>query len=67
MKSGMLNRQRIAPRVQVLDLRGRYTGTPLSKAELDRAVTALRNIGIDWTRLTDDSVRFALDLLLEDL
>ena len=63
----MLNRQRINPRVQVLELRGRYTGTPLTKQELDMAVTALRNIGIEWTRLTDDSVRFCLDQLLEDI
>ena len=63
----MLNHQRINPRVTIQILRGRFTGKPLSKDELDRSVIALRDIGIEWTRLTDDACRFTLDQLLEDI
>ena len=64
----MLNRQRIAPRVQVLELRGRYTGKPLTKSELDQVLFALKETGIEqaFSRLIDDSVRYALDELLDE-
>ena len=63
----MLNqRQRIAPRVQVLELkRTYYRSKPLEKGELKAALSALKLAGIDPVRLMDDSARFALDRLLE--
>ena len=63
----MLNRQRIAPRVQVLDLLERYQGKPLSREELLLVNTALQRIGVELSRVIDDGVRYALGQLLEDL
>ena len=56
---------RIAPRVQVIELRGTYTSKPLSSGELKAALSALKLVGIDPARMMDDSARFALDQLLE--
>jgi len=63
----MLNRNYIAPRVQVMNLRSRYTAKPLSKKELAVALTALRDTGIDniFNRLMDDSARLTMDQILE--
>ena len=65
----MLNKQRIAPRVQVMELRSRYTGIQLSKSELDRVLYALEKSGVKdaFSRLINDSVRFALDELVEGM
>ena len=62
----MLN-QRLAPRPAALEVRGRYTHRPLSKAEFNLALLALKNTGIPdcGLRLMDDSGRFAIDELLE--
>ena len=60
-----MRRQYIAPRVQVMDLRSRYTSKALSKAELKRALSALKLAGIDPVRLMDDSARFALDEVIK--
>lgn len=63
------NRQRIAPRVQVLEARRRLeSNEPLSAIELQAALSALKLTGIKdcAVRLMDDSARFALDSLLEN-
>ena len=62
-----MQRHYIAPRVQVMTLRSRYTTKPLTAGELKRALSALKLAGIDPVRLMDDSARFALDRLLEDI
>ena len=63
----MLNRNYIAPRVQVMSMRHRFTGSQLSKGELDRVLTALQETGIKdaFSRLMDDSARFTIDEILE--
>ena len=58
-------RQRIAPRVQVLELKRTYQSKALSAGELKAALSALKLAGIDPVRLMDDSARYALDSLLE--
>ena len=65
----MLNKQRIAPRVQVMELRSRYTGIQLSKSELDRVLYGLEKSGVKdaFSRLINDSVPFALDELIEGM
>ena len=62
-----LNRNYIAPRVQVMTLRGRYTAEPLTKGELDRMLTALHETGIRdaFSRLMDDSARLVIDEILD--
>ena len=63
----MLNtRHRIAPRVLIQELRGKYSNTePLSKAELTALVSAIKLTRIPnaFARLSDDAVRYALDEL----
>ena len=61
----MLN-QRIAPRVQIIELRGTYRSKALTSGELKAALSALKLTGIPdlATRLMDDSARYALDQLL---
>ena len=63
----MLNQRYIAPRVQVMTLKGRATGTPLTKGELDRVLTALRETGIKdaFSRLMDDRARMVVDEILQ--
>lgn len=63
----MLNRNYIAPRVQVQMLRGKFTGTPLTKGELDRVITALNETGIRdaFSRLMDDNSRLVIAEILE--
>ena len=63
----MQTRHYIAPRVQVMNLRGSYTSKALSPTELKAALSALKLAGIDPTRLMDDAARFCLDTLLEDI
>ena len=63
----MQTRHYIAPRVQVMNLRGSYTSKALSAIELKAALSALKLAGIDPVRLMDDSARYALDTLLEDI
>ena len=65
----MLNRQHIAPRVQVQELRSRYTSKALSTTELKAVLSALKLTGIPdaSTRFMDDSVRYALDSLLKEI
>ena len=62
-----MNRHYIAPRVQVQNLRSRYTSKPLSAVELKAALSALKLAGIDPVRLMDDSARFALDELIQEI
>ena len=60
--------QRLAPRPAALQVRGRYEySKPLSKAELNVALCALKNTGIPdcANRFMDDSGRFAIDELLK--
>ena len=61
----MQTRHYIAPRVQVMNLKGRYTSKALSRAELKVALTALKLAGIDPVRLMDDAARLPLNELLE--
>ena len=63
----MLNRHHISPRVQALELRGRYTNEPFDKDEFKQVLSALEKCGIPNAadRLMDDSGRFALDELLK--
>ena len=66
----MLNRKlTISPRVLAQDVRGKHKATPLEKAEFDTVVEALKCCGIRnaLNRLMDDSVRFALDELIENI
>ena len=65
----MLNRQYVAPRVIVSALKGRFTARQLSKAELDRVLTALHETGINdvFNRLCDDTSRFVIDEILEQI
>ena len=59
----------ISPRVQVHQAREGYTSTPLSKAEHDALVSAIRLTGIPngLKRYADDAVRFALDELADNI
>jgi len=62
-------RQRIAPRVQVLEARRRIENSePLSALELQAALSALKLTGIKdcATRIMSDAQRFQLDELLQD-
>ena len=63
----MALRNYIAPRVQVMNLRNRYTEAPLTKGELERVLTALRETGIRdcFNRLMDDSARLVIDEILD--
>ena len=61
----MLNRNYIAPRVQVAGLRGKYTSKPLSKAELDEVLSLLKTKNIDFNRICDDTCRYLIDEILE--
>jgi hypothetical protein len=63
----MALRNHIAPRVQVMNLRSRYTGQPLSKDEVQMVLCALQETGISdcFNRLMDDSARLAIDEILE--
>ena len=65
----MLNRNYIAPRVQVMNLRGRFTESPLTKGELARVLTALHETGIRdcFDRLMDDSARLVIDEILDKI
>ena len=65
----MLQRQRVSPRVQALELRTKYNSEPLSKDEFARVLFALENCGIPnaAVRLMDDSGRFALTELLRTI
>ena len=58
-----MHRHYIAPRVQIMQLRDRYTSEPLTAVQLKAALSALKLAGIDPTRLMDDAARFALDRL----
>ena len=62
----MQNRKyNIAPRVLIQELRGKYTSPPLSKVELDILVRAIYQCGVEngFNRMSDDTVRYALDEL----
>ena len=61
----MLNRNYIAPRVQVAGLRGKFTSKPLSKAELDEVLSLLKSRGIEFNRIADDVGRYLCDEILE--
>ena len=61
----MLNRNYIAPRVQVAGLRGKYTSKPLDKAELAEFLSLLESKGIDFNRIIDDTCRYLIDEILE--
>ena len=61
----VLNRNYIAPRVQVAGLRGKYTSKPLSKAELDEVLSLLESKGIEFGRIVDDACRYLIDEILE--
>lgn len=65
----MLNKLTVSPRVQALDLKGRYTSKPLDKEEFERVLFVLKNSGVPNAaeRLMDDSGRFALDELLKTI
>ena len=60
-----LNRNYVAPRVLVGQLRQNYSSKPLSKAELDEAVSLLKSRGIDFNRIADDVGRYLIDEILE--
>ena len=62
-----MQRRYIAPRVQVMNLRSRYTSEPLTAVQLQAALSALKLTGIPdvGKRLMDDAARFALDELKE--
>ena len=62
-------RQRIAPRVQVLEAKRRLeSNEPLSAIEFQAALSALKLTGIKdcATRIISDAQRFQLDELLQD-
>ena len=65
----MLNRQHIAPRVQVMTMRRRFTGQPLTKDELAQVLCALQKTGIDdcFNRICDDTSRYLIDQLLDQI
>ena len=60
-----LNRNYIAPRVQVGSLREKYTSKPLSKVELDEVLSLLKTRNIDFNRIVDDACRYLIDEILE--
>jgi len=63
--------QRISPRVQALELRGKYTNEPFSREEFEAVLFALKSIEKQVpdaaNRLMDDSARYALDTLIETI
>ena len=60
-----LNRNYIAPRVQVGSLREKYTSKPLSKVELDEVLSLLKTRNIDFNRIVDDACRYLIDEILD--
>ena len=63
------NRQRIAPRVQILEAKRRLeSNEPLSALEFQAALSALKLTGIKdcATRIMADAARFQLDELLQN-
>ena len=65
----MLNKQYIAPRVVVSNMRSRFTGKPLTKDELAQVLYALEKTGIEdcFNRVMDDNARFTVSQILEQI